>query len=81
MPGFGAAPSRRNFVPASVSRDDLMTFVDLVVRNMGVVSAMPPACWTALTIGLLVGRGCRSTPVCIGWIRPRDDWGACWMVC
>lgn len=54
--------SRRNFIPASVSRDDLMTFVDLMACNMGRASAMPPACRSALTTGFLMGAGMPVPP-------------------
>jgi SagB-type dehydrogenase family enzyme len=49
--------SRRNFVPATVSRDDWMTFMDLLTRHMTAASAMPPACRSALTVGFLAGAG------------------------
>lgn len=54
--------SRRNFIPAAVSRDDLMTFMDLMAANMGTVSAMDPACRAGLTTGFLLGAGMPVTP-------------------
>ena len=49
--------SRRNFVPAAVSRDDWMTFMDLMICHMAAASGMPPACRSALTVGFLAGAG------------------------
>lgn len=47
--------SRRNFIPASVSRDCFMGFMDLMAGSMGNASDMPPVCISALTTGFLVG--------------------------
>jgi SagB-type dehydrogenase family enzyme len=47
--------SRRNYIPASVSRGDFMTFMDLMIRNMGAASGMPPACRSSLAVGFLAG--------------------------
>ncbi len=54
--------SRRNFISGPVSRDKFMTFVDLMARNTGPVSAMPPVCRSALTTGFLVGMGMPVPP-------------------
>jgi SagB-type dehydrogenase family enzyme len=54
--------SRRNFVPGTVSRDDWMTFMDLMIRHMGTESGMPPACRSALTVGFLAGAGMPDAP-------------------
>ena len=54
--------SRRNFIAASVSLDGFMTFVDLMARNMGTASTMPPACRSAMTPGFLVGAGMPIPP-------------------
>ena len=54
--------SRRNFIPPSGPRGGLMTFMDLMARNMGRDSAMPPACQSALTTGFLAGAGMPIPP-------------------
>ena len=67
--------SRRNFVPATVSRDDWMTFMDLMICHMAVASGMPPACRSALTVGFLAGAG---MPVTAGFYLLDPDgrrWG------
>lgn len=56
--------SRRNFVPATVPRDDWMTFLDLLTRHMAAASGMPTACRSALTVGFLAGPG---MPVAAGF--------------
>jgi SagB-type dehydrogenase family enzyme len=54
--------SRRNFIPAPVSRDGLTTFLDMMAGNSGTAASMPPACRSALTTGLLVGPGMPIPP-------------------
>ncbi len=54
--------SRRNFVPASVSRQDLMAFMDLMARHASKASGMPPACRSALITGFLTGTGLPLSP-------------------
>lgn len=56
--------SHRNYIPASVSRGDLMTFMGLMTRHTGVESGMPSACRSSLTIGFLAGEG---MPVATGF--------------
>jgi SagB-type dehydrogenase family enzyme len=54
--------SRRNYIPASVSRGDFMTFMDLMIRHMGAASGMPPACRSSLAVGFLAGEGMPVAP-------------------
>ena len=54
--------SRRNFISASEFPDGFMTFADLVAGNAGAASRMPPACRSAMTLGLLVGAGMSIPP-------------------
>ncbi|BBO69258.1 hypothetical protein DSCA_31880 [Desulfosarcina alkanivorans] len=59
---LGQRRSRRNFLSASVSRADLMSFLDLVTGHMGAASAMPPSCRSALATGFLAGSGMPVSP-------------------
>jgi SagB-type dehydrogenase family enzyme len=52
---LGRRRSRRNFVPAAVSREDFMTFAETMVHSMGDGSGLPAACRSALTVGILAG--------------------------
>jgi SagB-type dehydrogenase family enzyme len=54
--------SRRNFIPTSVSKDNLMRFMNLMVSNMGKGAAMPSACRSALVSGFLAGPGMPVPP-------------------
>ncbi len=47
--------SRRNFIPAVVSHDSLMTFLQAVGASLGDGSGVPAAYRSALTVGLLAG--------------------------
>jgi len=54
--------SRRNFIPTSGPRENPMTFLDLMARNMGTVSTQPPSFRSAITIGILAGTGMPIPP-------------------
>jgi nitroreductase len=54
--------SRRNFIPAAVSGDDLMTFINLITGHSGAAPAMPPACRSALATGFLASTGMSVSP-------------------
>jgi SagB-type dehydrogenase family enzyme len=54
--------SRRNFIPAGVSRGDFMTFLQIMAKNMGSRSGMPAACRSALTAGILAGENMPVPP-------------------
>jgi SagB-type dehydrogenase family enzyme len=54
--------SRRNFIPAGVSRGDFMTFLQTMAKNMGSRSGMPIACRSALTAGILAGENMPVPP-------------------
>ena len=54
--------SRLNFIAAPESTVGLMTFMDLMARNMGPASSMPAACRSAIVLGFLVGAGMPIPP-------------------
>ena len=53
--------SRRNFIPSSGTRENPMTFLDLMARNIGTVST-PPSVRSAITLGVLAGMGMPVPP-------------------
>jgi SagB-type dehydrogenase family enzyme len=59
---LGRRRSRRNFIPAAVSRENFMTFTEAMVRSMGLQSGMPAACRSALTAGILAGENMPVRP-------------------
>ncbi|BBO77575.1 hypothetical protein DSCW_49920 [Desulfosarcina widdelii] len=59
---LGRRRSRRNFIPASVSRENFMTFVETMAQSMGSRSGMPAACRSALTAGILAGENMPLPP-------------------
>jgi SagB-type dehydrogenase family enzyme len=59
---LGQRRSRRNFIPASVSRENFMTFAQAIAQSMGAQSGMPAACRSALTAGILAGENMPIPP-------------------
>jgi len=54
--------SRRNFIPAAISRENFMTFAQAMAQSMGGRSGMPAACLPSLTAGILAGENMPVPP-------------------